>query len=143
MGIGATGRVSQQRTRSWSSASIPEALLCCGTRNPHAASGVQADPVRRGPWDDAKKRGRGVRTKPPRAEGKGEERRVRGGSPQGSLAHTLRLARPPSASRISKAVSLAPRVSATIRVPPSGVITIPFGKRRPAATFLAFPSGDR
>ena len=43
---------------------------------------------------------------------------------------------------MSKALRRPANVSATISVPPSGVITEPFGKTRSSAKTLALPSGS-
>ena len=56
-------------------------------------------------------------------------------------AQTRLLESPPSAS-ISKAESRFAYVSAKISVPPSGVITIPFGDITPSAARCAEPSGS-
>lgn len=43
---------------------------------------------------------------------------------------------------MSKAVNRLPHVSPTISVPPSGVMTEPFGNSRPSAATLTVPSGS-
>eukprot|EP00216_Chloropicon_sp_CCMP2111_P003159 CAMPEP_0198241464 /NCGR_PEP_ID=MMETSP1446-20131203/6288_1 /TAXON_ID=1461542 ORGANISM="Unidentified sp, Strain CCMP2111" /NCGR_SAMPLE_ID=MMETSP1446 /ASSEMBLY_ACC=CAM_ASM_001112 /LENGTH=162 /DNA_ID=CAMNT_0043924315 /DNA_START=238 /DNA_END=726 /DNA_ORIENTATION=- len=65
-----------------------------------------------------------------------------GRAPEGSLAQMRRFDKDPLSCDTSKAVSWPANVSATISVPPSGVITVPFGNVRPVATTLAFPQGS-
>jgi hypothetical protein len=43
---------------------------------------------------------------------------------------------------MSNALKRLPQVSPTISVPPSGVMTEPFGKRRPSAATVTVPSGS-
>ncbi len=58
-----------------------------------------------------------------------------------SDAHTRRPVSAPS-SPMSNAVSRPANVSATIRVLPSGVMTVPLGKDRSSAAMCAEPSGS-
>ena len=55
-------------------------------------------------------------------------------------AQTRRPRSEPSAS-MSKAVKRGPKVSPTIKVRPSGVITVPLGNESSSATTRAAPSG--
>ena len=68
-------------------------------------------------------------------------RQMPSGTAPSSLAHSRRPESVPSAAT-SKAVSSPDQLSPMISVAPSGVITVPFGKRNPSAATAMAPSGS-